>query len=107
MNWLSPLKERTAVVTGDRGCLIADTLTADLTFYANGVEATEWEALRAFRGVSEGDMIRYAIRKREPLLVEHEHFRDAVAGAATTTRPEPTSASSTSARAWRLWRSLR
>lgn len=78
VNWLSPLKERTAVVTGDRGCLIADTLTADLTFYANGVETTEWEALRAFRGVSEGDMIRYAIRKREPLLVEHEHFRDAV-----------------------------
>ncbi|MCD0443729.1 Gfo/Idh/MocA family oxidoreductase [Glycomyces sp. A-F 0318] len=78
VNWLSPFKERTAVVTGDRGCFVADTLTADLTFYANGVENTEWEALRAFRGVSEGDMVRYAIRKREPLLVEHEHFRDAV-----------------------------
>ncbi|WP_026929838.1 Gfo/Idh/MocA family protein, partial [Glycomyces tenuis] len=80
VNWLSPFKERTAVVTGDRGCFIADTLTGDLTFYANGVEHTEWEALRAFRGVSEGDMVRYAIRKREPLLVEHEHFRDAVLG---------------------------
>jgi predicted dehydrogenase len=80
VNWLSPFKERTAVVTGDRGCFIADTLTADLTFYANGVVDTEWEALRAFRGVSEGDMVRYAIRKREPLLVEHEHFRDAVLG---------------------------
>ncbi|GAB3648807.1 Gfo/Idh/MocA family oxidoreductase [Glycomyces tarimensis] len=80
VNWLSPFKERTAVVTGDRGCFIADTLTADLTFYANGVEDTEWEALRAFRGVSEGDMVRYAIRKREPLQVEHEHFRDAVLG---------------------------
>jgi predicted dehydrogenase len=42
--------------------------------------ATEWEALQAFRGVSEGDMIRYAIQKREPLLVEHELFRDAVLG---------------------------
>ncbi|GAA1682912.1 Gfo/Idh/MocA family oxidoreductase [Glycomyces endophyticus] len=80
VNWLSPFKERTAVVTGDRGCFIADTLTADLTFYANGVEVTEWEALQAFRGVSEGDMVRYALRKREPLLVEHEHFRDAVLG---------------------------
>ncbi|MDA1366211.1 putative dehydrogenase [Glycomyces algeriensis] len=80
VNWLSPLKERTAVVTGDRGCFIADTLTGDLTFYANGVQDNEWEALRAFRGVSEGDMIRYAIRKREPLLVEHEQFRDAVLG---------------------------
>jgi predicted dehydrogenase len=80
VNWLSPLKERTTVVTGDLGCFVADTLTADLTFYANGAQDTEWEALRAFRGVSEGDMIRYAIPKREPLLVEHERFRDAVLG---------------------------
>ncbi|HEX5597168.1 MAG TPA: Gfo/Idh/MocA family oxidoreductase [Micromonosporaceae bacterium] len=80
VNWLSPLKERSTVVTGERGCFIADTLTADLTFYANGAVGTEWEALRAFRGVSEGDMIRYAIPKREPLLVEHERFRDAVEG---------------------------
>jgi UDP-N-acetylglucosamine 3-dehydrogenase len=80
VNWLSPLKERSAVVTGELGCFVADTLTADLTFYANGAQATEWEALRAFRGVSEGDMIRYAIPKREPLLVEHERFRDAVRG---------------------------
>jgi predicted dehydrogenase len=80
VNWLSPLKERSTVVTGDHGCFVADTLTADLTFYANGAHSTEWEALRAFRGVSEGDMIRYAIPKREPLLVEHERFRDAVLG---------------------------
>lgn len=80
VNWLSPLKERSTVVTGDRGCFVADTLTADLTYYANGAVDTEWEALRAFRGVVEGDMIRYAIPKREPLLVEHERFRDAVTG---------------------------
>lgn len=80
VNWLSPLKERFTSVTGERGCFIADTLTADLTFYSNAAVTTEWEALRAFRGVAEGDMIRYAIPKREPLLVEHELFRDAVLG---------------------------
>jgi UDP-N-acetylglucosamine 3-dehydrogenase len=80
VNWLSPLKERSTVITGERGCFVADTLTADLTFYANGAINTEWEALRAFRGVAEGDMIRYAISKREPLQVEHERFRDAVEG---------------------------
>ncbi|OJF09465.1 Gfo/Idh/MocA family protein [Couchioplanes caeruleus] len=80
VNWLSPMKERSTVITGAKGCFIADTLTADLTFYANGAIGTEWEALRAFRGVSEGDMVRYAIPKREPLLVEHERFRDAVEG---------------------------
>jgi UDP-N-acetylglucosamine 3-dehydrogenase len=80
VNWLSPLKERFTSVTGERGCFIADTLTADLTFHSNAAVTTEWEALRAFRGVSEGDMIRYAIAKREPLQVEHELFRDAVLG---------------------------
>ena len=80
VNWLSPLKERSVVITGERGCFVADTLTGDLTFYANAAIGTEWEALRAFRGVAEGDMIRYAIPKREPLLVEHECFRDAVDG---------------------------
>ena len=80
VNWLSPFKERSTVITGERGSFVADTLTADLTFYANGASSTEWEALRAFRGVAEGDMVRYAIPKREPLLVEHERFRDAVEG---------------------------
>jgi predicted dehydrogenase len=80
VNWLSPLKERFTSVTGERGCFVADTLTADLTFFANGAVTTEWEALRAFRGVAEGDMVRFAIAKREPLLVEHERFRDAVLG---------------------------
>ena len=80
VNWLSPFKERSTVITGARGSFVADTLTADLTFYANGAVDTEWEALRAFRGVAEGDMVRYAIPKREPLLVEHERFRDAVEG---------------------------
>jgi UDP-N-acetylglucosamine 3-dehydrogenase len=80
VNWLSPLKERVSIVTGERGCFVADTLTADLTFFANGETRTEWDAVSAFRGVSEGDITRYAIPKREPLAVEHETFRDAVEG---------------------------
>jgi len=78
VNWLSPFKERTTVVTGDLGTFVADTLTADLTFYANGTRETTWDSLAGFRGVSEGDVVRYALGKREPLLVEHEAFRDAV-----------------------------
>jgi len=82
VNWLSPLKERVSIVTGERGCFVADTLTADLTYFANGSTRTEWDAVSVFRGVSEGDMTRYAISKREPLTVEHEVFRDAVEGKA-------------------------
>lgn len=78
VNWLSPLKERITIVTGERGCFIGDTLTADLTFCANGEVATEWEAIAAFRGVTEGDVTRFAIPKPEPLRVELEAFRDGI-----------------------------
>jgi UDP-N-acetylglucosamine 3-dehydrogenase len=78
VNWLSPMKERMTVVTGERGSFVADTLTADLTFYVNGTINTEWDSVANFRGVSEGDVTRLAIAKREPLKVEHEAFRDAV-----------------------------
>jgi UDP-N-acetylglucosamine 3-dehydrogenase len=80
VNWLSPLKERVTTITGERGALVADTLSADLTFYENGTFVSEWSALASFRGVSEGNMIRYAIPKPEPLRTEHEAFRDAVLG---------------------------
>lgn len=80
VNWLSPMKERVTIVTGEKGTFIADTLTADLTFYANGTVKTTWESLAGFRGVSEGDIVRFAIPKPEPLRTEHEQFRDAVLG---------------------------
>jgi UDP-N-acetylglucosamine 3-dehydrogenase len=80
VNWLSPLKERVTIITGERGTFVADTLSADLTFHANGEIATTWDAIAKFRGVSEGDVVRFAIAKPEPLRVEHESFRDAVLG---------------------------
>lgn len=80
VDWLSPTKVRRTRVLGERGMLVADTLTADLTFYANGEVASEWDAARTLRGVSEGDMTRYAIARREPLLVELEGFCSLVRG---------------------------
>lgn len=80
VNWLTPFKERLTLVTGERGAFAADTLTADLTFYENGTLDTDWEALTAFRGVSEGTVTRFALDKREPLRTEHEAFRDKILG---------------------------
>lgn len=80
VNWLSPTKERVTIVTGERGAFVADTLTADLTFFANGDVATEWDHIKTFRGVSEGDMTRFAIAKPEPLKTELEAFRDGILG---------------------------
>jgi UDP-N-acetylglucosamine 3-dehydrogenase len=78
VNWLSPFKERNTTVIGDKGALVADTLTADLTFFENGTVRGEWDSMQAFRGVAEGDVTRFALKKIEPLLTEHLAFRDAV-----------------------------
>lgn len=83
INWLSPMKERVTVVTGERGTFIADTATGDLTFFANGTASLEWESVSSFRGVSEGDVTRFAFAKREPLKSELEAFRDAIEGKQT------------------------
>lgn len=80
VNWLTPTKERVTIVTGEKGMYVADTLTADLTFYANASVEQTWDDIARFRGVAEGNMTRFAIPKPEPLRTEHENFRDAVLG---------------------------
>lgn len=80
VNWLTPYKERLVVATGDRGCLVADMLLADVTFFENGSVATQWDGISSFRGVSEGNVTRFAIEKPEPLRVQLEAFRDVVLG---------------------------
>ena len=83
VNWLSPMKERVTVVTGDQGLFVADTLTADLTLYRNGAVDYGWSELAQFGGMIEGDMTRFAITKREPLRAEHEAFVAYLAGDST------------------------
>ncbi len=84
VNWLSPMKERVVIVTGDKGSLVADTLTGDLTLHENGAFAVEWESFATFRGVTEGKVTRFAYPKKEPLMAELEAFRDAVSGRDST-----------------------
>lgn len=80
VNWISPFKERLVQVTGERGTFVADTITADLTYWANGETLSDWAPLLHSRGVTEGDVIRYSIPKPEPLVSELEAFRDAILG---------------------------
>jgi UDP-N-acetylglucosamine 3-dehydrogenase len=77
VNWLTPFKERITIITGEKGVLVADTLTADLSYYENGRIQVAWDP-GEFRGVSEGDLTRFALARKEPLLAEHEAFRDSV-----------------------------
>lgn len=80
VNWLSPLKERKTIITGEKGTYVVDTLTSDLTFYANGTVSVLQDRIAHFKGVSQGDIHIFAFDKPEPLRREHENFRDAVLG---------------------------
>lgn len=79
VNWMTPQKERRVIVSGDRGIMVADLLTADLVFHAHG-QATMWDELAMFRGATEGEVTRYALEKQEPLWSQLGAFRDAVSG---------------------------
>jgi len=80
VNWLSPLKERKTIITGEFGTFVADTLRADLTFYENGKIDISQTHMARFRGVTQGDVRIYAFEKPEPLFLEHINFRDAILG---------------------------
>lgn len=80
VNWMSPYKERRTVITGTAGALVIDTLSADLTLYKNGESKSEWSQISNLRGVKEGDVVRYAFAKFEPLQRQHEEFRNYILG---------------------------
>jgi UDP-N-acetylglucosamine 3-dehydrogenase len=80
VDWVSPAKVRRARVLGERGLLEADSLTGDLFFYENGEMGVVWSAAQQFRGVSEGDVTRYALRREEPLRIELETFLNLLDG---------------------------
>lgn len=80
VDWVTPTKVRRTRVVGERGMLLANTLTADLTFFENGGVSSEWGSSQDMRGVWEGDSTRYALARREPLLVELETFCELIEG---------------------------
>lgn len=84
VNWLTPFKERLTIVTGEHGALVADTALGDLTFYENGSFPVQWDHIAAFRGVSEGQVTRYALHKKEPLATEQQNFYHAITQGTTT-----------------------
>ena len=80
VNWLSPLKERSIQVIGEKGIFIIDTLLSELTFYENGSNFIVDSEKDTFKGVSQGEVIKYKFSKYEPLRAEHEAFRDFILG---------------------------
>jgi UDP-N-acetylglucosamine 3-dehydrogenase len=83
INWLTPTKIRELLVTGERGMFVANYLTQELYFYKNDQAEASWNPLDTLCGVSEGDMIKFRIERREPLKEELSAFVSAVAEAQT------------------------
>lgn len=77
-NWITPTKVRQLAVTGERGMFVIDYLTQDLTFYEHPTTPTVWEPLAGMLSGGEGNVIQYAMERREPLQVEWEGFLAAV-----------------------------
>jgi UDP-N-acetylglucosamine 3-dehydrogenase len=77
-NWLSPTKMRDAIINGERGMMVADFIAQDLYFYENNYTNSSWVSLQTFRGVAEGNMVRYHLEKNEPLRLELEAFARSV-----------------------------
>jgi predicted dehydrogenase len=81
INWLTPTKIRELYVTGMYGMFRVNYLTQDLYFYENAEKnGSNWNTLSLLRGVSEGEVKQFAIRKKEPLRGELEAFLACVRG---------------------------
>lgn len=79
INWLTPTKKREIWVLGEHGLFRLDDLTQDLYFYENAqVGGSLWPTLQTLKGVSEGEMTRYALLRYEPLKAELQAFLKAI-----------------------------
>jgi UDP-N-acetylglucosamine 3-dehydrogenase len=81
INWLTPTKQRSLTVTGERGMFLADYIAQDLVLFANPDATETWVNAGAgalVTSVAEGEMTRYSIHRQEPLAVELDEFARAV-----------------------------
>ncbi len=80
VNWLTPTKVRQLTVTGERGTFVVDYLNQHLTLYENAHESESWSALDIFDGVTEGNVVRFAIPRVEPLRAQLDAVLAAIHG---------------------------
>jgi UDP-N-acetylglucosamine 3-dehydrogenase len=78
VNWMTPVKVRNLTVTAALGMFQCNLLSQELFFYENRDTNGQWDALSILRGVSQGDVIGYHIKRHEPLAAELLDFVVAV-----------------------------
>ncbi|RMF06289.1 gfo/Idh/MocA family oxidoreductase [Candidatus Woesearchaeota archaeon] len=74
INWLTPTKIRKLFVTGEKGMFVANYLTQDLYYYENSSAFEVFQTPGGGWSVNEGKMVKYYIKKEEPLKSELKHF---------------------------------
>lgn len=78
VNWLTPTKLRELRVTGQSGMFLVDYISQDLFLYENSYQPGEWETLAIFRGMAEGNVVKFRLIRQEPLRAELAEFVAAV-----------------------------
>jgi UDP-N-acetylglucosamine 3-dehydrogenase len=73
-NWITPTKVRQLSVTGEHGMFVVDYLTQDLYLYEDPQSSIDWPSLAQMRGAGEGNMVRFALDRHEPLRLELQSF---------------------------------
>lgn len=77
-SWISPRKERSITVYGDKGILQGDLVDQEVWYYENGdveIDYSDNYYQNVLLGrVSEGKVIKFPIKKEEPLRAEHTRF---------------------------------
>lgn len=81
-SWISPKKERSITVYGDKGILLGNLIDQEIWYYENGdvdIDYSDNYYQNVLMGrVSEGKVIKFPIRKEEPLKSELMFFCDLV-----------------------------
>ena len=77
-SWISPRTERSISIYGDKGLLVGNLREQELWYYENGdagVDYSDNYFQNVLMGrVSEGQVVKFALRKAEPLVREYEEF---------------------------------
>lgn len=85
-SWISPRKERSISIYGDKGLLVGNLVDQEVWFYENGdvgIDYSDNYYQNVIWGkVSEGKVIKFPTKKEEPLRKELEYFCRLIRGEA-------------------------
>ena len=77
VNWISPIKKREIIITGEKGMFHLNYIPQDLCYYKPPQEGNIYTKDMLFKR-KEGEVVKFEIDKKEPLAVEIEHFIDCI-----------------------------